>query len=409
MFIPCTTQRVSRQVISVLTAASLLVLVLLLGYVHGQDRQRSAEDEVTRKKKALSDIEKSLQKKKEELTQAEHKEYSTINQLNTIDKQLSEKHNELSRLNSRLEQLTTEALSMDGQQKKMNQEMASQEKLLQARLIALYKYRRSGGILRTAFASQSYADLSQKIKYLTMIVRQDRAIIEGMNEARALSEQRKGALMENQQALEKTRARTLDTESQISKQKKDKSALLETIRSEKELYLAAVRELEHSSQQLQSLIDELEKQLEQKQESFTPTPGKGFATLKGSLSLPATGNIISRFGNRTDPTLNMVFFQKGIEIEAKQGEAIRAIYDGKVLYADWFKGYGNMIIVDHGDGYYSLSAHLSEIVKNVGEPVEAGEVIAFAGDTGSLKGPCLYFELRYHGKPLDPEQWLQVK
>jgi septal ring factor EnvC (AmiA/AmiB activator) len=68
-----------------------------------------------------------------------------------------------------------------------------------------------------------------------------------------------------------------------------------------------------------------------------------------------------------------------------------------------------MMIVDHGDGYYSLSAHLSEILKKVGEQVAAGEVIALAGDTGSLRGPCLYFELRHHGAPLDPSQWLKLK
>lgn len=398
-----------KPAVQICVAAVVLLCALLQVPVHAQDKQPSRADEVTRKKKTLSDIEKKLKKKKEELTQAELKENSTINQLNAIDRQLAEKQNEMSRLNRRLEQLQADALGMDGQLKKMNREMLSQEKLLRARLIALYKYQRSGGILRTAFSSQSYADLSQRTKYLTMIVRQDRAIIENLNEARTIAEQKKGALRENQEALEKTRARTLDTESQISKQKKDKAALLETVRSEKELYLAAVRELEQSSRQLQSLVDDLEKKLEQEQERFVPPPGKGLATVKGSLPLPVSGKIISRFGSRTDPGLNTTFFQKGIEIEASPGEEIRAIYDGKVRYADWFKGYGNMMIVDHGDGYYSLSAHLSEMVKNVGEQVTAGEAIARAGDTGSLKGPCLYFELRYHGEPLDPLQWLKIK
>ena len=102
-----------------------------------------------------------------------------------------------------------------------------------------------------------------------------------------------------------------------------------------------------------------------------------------------------------------MIFQKGIEISAKQGKEIKAIYGGKVLYADWFKGYGNIVIIDHGDSYYSLSAHLSKILKRTGDRVEAGEVIALAGDTGSLKGPCLYFELRHHGKPLNPLHWLR--
>jgi len=390
-------------------AAAFLLLALLHGQVYAQGRQRGAEDEVTRKKKTLTDIETQLKIKKEELIRTEQKEQATITQLDAIDKKLSENENQLGRLNITLEHLTTEALSIDSQLKKIDQRMAEQEKQLQSRLVALYKFKRSGGIVRTAFDSPSSADLSRRIKYLLLILGQDREIINRMDETRALKEQKKGALMENQETLKQTRSRSLETESQVSRQKQDKSALLQTIRSEKELHLAAVRELEQSSRQLQTLIDDLEKHLEQKQEQFIPPAGKEFAVLKGSLPLPVSGKIISAFGNRTDPELNTVFLQKGIEIAARQGESVRTIYNGKVLYADWFKGYGNMIIVDHGEGYYSLSAHLSEILKKVGEQVAAGEVLGLAGDTGSLKGTCLYFELRHHGKPLDPAQWLQVK
>ncbi|MCK5138313.1 MAG: peptidoglycan DD-metalloendopeptidase family protein, partial [Thermodesulfovibrionia bacterium] len=144
-----------------------------------------------------------------------------------------------------------------------------------------------------------------------------------------------------------------------------------------------------------------------KKKHVIPEDAKRFEALKGKLLFPLSGKIISFYGNHTDPQLNTVIFQKGIEISAKQGQEVRAIYEGTVLYADWFKGYGNIIIIDHGGSYYSLSAHVSKLFKSVGERVEAGEVIALAGDTGSLKGNCLYFELRHHGKPLNPLKWLQ--
>ena len=390
-------------------AAAIFMLVLLHVQVNAQQRQRGSDDEVARKKKTLTDIEQQLKQKKEELSRTEKKEQATISQLDEIDKKLSENQNQVSRLNSRLEHLTTEALSLDSQLKKIDQRLAEQEKGLQSRLVALYKFNRKGGIVRTAFSSQSPADLSRKVKYLLLVLERDREMISRMNETRELKARKKGALMENRETLQETRSHALETESQVSMQKQDKAALLQTIRSEKELHLAAVRELEQSSRQLQTLIDGLEVRLEQKKEEYIPPAGKGFAVLKGSLPLPVSGRIISSFGNRTDPELNTVFFQKGIEIAARQGESIRTIHNGKVLYADWFKGYGNMIIVDHGEGYYSISAHLSEILKKVGERVEAGEVIALAGDTGSLKGTCLYFELRHHGKPLDPAQWLKVR
>ncbi len=387
----------------------LLLLILAHGLVHAEDRQRGGDDEVSRKKKTLTDIERQLKQKKEELNRTEQKEQATLSQLDAIDKQLSESQGRLTRLTGKLEHLTTEARSIDGDVQKIDQRLAAQEKQLQSRLVALYKFKRSGGIVRTVFDARSSADLSRNVKYLLLILGQDREIINRMNETRALKEQKKGALMENQKTLQQTRVLALETESQVSRQKEEKSVVLKTIRSEKELHLAAVRELEQASRQLQNFIDDLETQREQKREHYIPPAGTKFEALRGSLPPPVSGRIISRFGNRTDPELNTVFFQKGIELAAAQGESVRTIHNGKVLYADWFKGYGNMVIIDHGDGYYSLSAHLSEMMKKVGEQVAAGEVIALAGDTGSLKGARLYFELRHHGKPLDPSQWLKIK
>jgi len=241
-----------------------------------------------------------------------------------------------------------------------------------------------------------------------MVLNQDREHINHFLEQLALTKEKKEALQDNRTSLEKTKKSIVKKKSQIDKQKKEKSALLEKTRKEKKLYLAAVKELEKSSQELQSLIDGLKENLTSKKERFTPSKGKKFATLKGKLPLPLSGKILSTYGKKVDPKLNTAFFQKGIEIAAQQGAAIKAIHEGKILYAEWFKGYGNIVIVDHGDSYYSLSAHLSQINKRVGDRVEAGEVIALSGDTGSLKGPCLYFELRHHGEPLDPSEWLRT-
>jgi murein DD-endopeptidase MepM/ murein hydrolase activator NlpD len=100
-------------------------------------------------------------------------------------------------------------------------------------------------------------------------------------------------------------------------------------------------------------------------------------------------------------------FQSGINIKADRGEPIRAVYSGQTLFSSWFKGFGNMIIIDHGDHYYTVYAHLEEQFKSKGDPVEAGEVIATVGDTGSLTGAGLHFEVRHHGKPMNPLGWIK--
>jgi septal ring factor EnvC (AmiA/AmiB activator) len=100
-------------------------------------------------------------------------------------------------------------------------------------------------------------------------------------------------------------------------------------------------------------------------------------------------------------------FQSGISIKAERGEPIRSVSDGHVIFANWFKGFGNMMIVDHGDHYYTVYAHLEEVFKVKGDRVDRGEVIATVGDSGSMRGPALHFEVRHHGKPIDPLKWIQ--
>jgi septal ring factor EnvC (AmiA/AmiB activator) len=116
---------------------------------------------------------------------------------------------------------------------------------------------------------------------------------------------------------------------------------------------------------------------------------------------------MGRFGKYVNEKYNVKNFRSGIDIRAKRGALIRAVCSGRVLFASWFKGYGNMIIIDHGDNYYTVYAHADELKKKLGEKVRGGEVIATVGDTGSMEGVMLHFEVRHHGKPIDPAIWLK--
>ena len=123
--------------------------------------------------------------------------------------------------------------------------------------------------------------------------------------------------------------------------------------------------------------------------------------------MPVKGRIISFFGPFKNKKFNVINFQSGIKIKADRGEPIRSVSGGHVLYASWFKGYGNMIIIDHGDSYYTVYAHLQELFKKKGDRVNTGEDIATLGDAGSMIGPVLHFEVRHHGKPENPLAWLK--
>ena len=123
--------------------------------------------------------------------------------------------------------------------------------------------------------------------------------------------------------------------------------------------------------------------------------------------MPVSGKVITRFGLFKNTRYNVANFRSGIDIRADRGEPVRAVSSGKILYSSWFKGYGNMLIIDHGDSYYTVYAHAEEIFKKKGESVDIGEVIATVGDSGSMVGPGLYFEVRHHGKPTDPLVWIK--
>ena len=385
----------------------LLFTIFLALNAHAEKDLRKLEDEVIDRKGKLSDIDKKIKKEKKKIQKVEKEESTTTNQLNAIDKKLSKNRNELYSLNRRLKNLQKDVATANTQLDQINKDIIQRKELFSKRLIALYKYKRSGGILRVIFSSHSYPELSQRTKFIKMILSSDIQIIDHFFKQLSLVKEKRETLQENQKSLEKVKNSILKKKSQIDDQKKKKTVLLKKIRNEKKTYQAAVKELEKASRELQSLIDRLQREIAGKKKHFIPEDAKRFEALKGKLLFPLSGKIISFYGNHTDPQLNTVIFQKGIEISAKQGQEVRAIYEGTVLYADWFKGYGNIIIIDHGGSYYSLSAHVSKLLKSVGERVEAGEVIALAGDTGSLKGNCLYFELRHHGKPLNPLKWLQ--
>ena len=115
----------------------------------------------------------------------------------------------------------------------------------------------------------------------------------------------------------------------------------------------------------------------------------------------------SAFGAQVHPKFGTRTYRNGVDIEAAQGTEVAAVFPGSVIYTGWFKGYGNLIILDHGNDYYTLYAHVADILVKEGDDVRQGGKIATVGDTGALTGPRLYFEVRYQGKPQDPEQWLR--
>ncbi len=194
-----------------------------------------------------------------------------------------------------------------------------------------------------------------------------------------------------------------DEQARLTGLRGDREGALGDIRKEREIFEASLTELQEAARRMEDLLNDLER----KRVATAPIPGAPqFSLARGVLPWPVDGPVIKPFGRSVHPEFKTVVLNKGINIGAAMGTPIRAVGPGSVDYVNWLPGYGKCIIVNHGSGYYTLYAHASEVFSQEGAVVSKGDVIGEVGDTGSLNGSQLYFEVRKGKEPLDPLQWL---
>lgn len=280
-------------------------------------------------------------------------------------------------------------------------EQAAREELivlvdrLAPRLRARYKLSRRGSA-NLLLSARSASELLRRKRMLDEVLADDlvllgqaRELVERHQARRRDVEQARAGLAEKVESARQSRA-------EASARREELAALHDALLQEKGLREKTLAELRRQQVELTRYVEKLKPQ----------APTSAFAREKGKLRYPVKGFIEVAFGRVVNPKFNTVTFQNGIDLRAPAGTPIRSIFAGKVVHAGDFRGYGNLVIVDHGEGYHTLFAHLARIEREVGDLVEAGDLIGTVGDTGSLKGAYLYFEIRENGKPVDPRQWL---
>jgi murein hydrolase activator len=197
----------------------------------------------------------------------------------------------------------------------------------------------------------------------------------------------------------------------LEKQQRAQLAEVEQARSHRTLVLASLEaESRTRAQNLERLrsqqagLETLLRELRRAMEKFPVDSNDAFARLRGRLAWPVSGHVVARFGESRAGGVKW----DGVLVATERGAPVRAVYQGRIIYADWLPGLGLLTIVDHGDGYMSLYGHNERLYKAVGEKVSAGDAIASAGDSGGSVRPELYFEIRKSGKPVDPRPWFKA-
>ncbi len=276
--------------------------------------------------------------------------------------------------------------------------MAAKLAELRPRLLARSRMGQAGE-LQILLASRSLGDLVKRRYLMDRILSRDLALL---GDARAALAERERARAERE--LEAGRLQLLaveveDRRAQAEARREERETLLSALRGARALHERAAAEASAQARKLAEFVATLPPR------AGLSGPG-GFAARRGRLPLPAQGPITVGFGRVVNPKFNTVTVQNGIDLEAAAGAPVRAVAPGRVVHAGWFNGYGNLVIVDHGEGYHTLVAHLASMKTAMGEEVDVGDVLGTVGDSGSLKGPYLYFEIREKGRPVDPRPWL---
>lgn len=357
--------------------------------------------------KELEGIRKKMERERQGITSVKKKEGSVLQSLEKVEQELEKKSRELEKVNSRLESILLDLQKREEEVSQLSSSLKARGGLLQRRARALYKWHRGGGPFVLLNGGFSVAELMQRKRYLGMTLAYDQELVEQLRSESARQEALKKELTQKREELDGQRRALVEIKESIRLEKEKKKEILLSLGREKEVHLRALKELEQAALRLQKMMEEISRKSVAK--SDRAPAGVGFELMRGKLEFPVRGEVMSGFGKTLHPEFSAELFRKGIDIEAPLGEEIQAVERGKVIFADRFSGYGKMMIIDHGERYYTIYAHLSDLLKKTGETVQRGEPIALVGDSDSLAGTRLYFEIRKDGRPLDPMPWFKKR
>jgi septal ring factor EnvC (AmiA/AmiB activator) len=357
----------------------------------------------------LEGIKKKIETEKKGLSRLKVKESSTLDSLGKIQSELEKRNKEIKLANAKLSSLAGELREKQTEAKRLADSAAARLVLLQKRAAALYRWQRAGSPLVVLNGDVSLASVMQRRHYLTAALSFDRELLAKLEDETQQQTLLRQELSQKQQELAEQKQVLGNAQEAIRREAQKKQVLLSSLRREKQTRLRALQQMEAAAKRLEKMMEEIARRALAKPREVpsAPSPGSGLEAMRGRLEWPVRGQVTAPFGKFKHPEFTAEILRKGIDIETPMGEEIRAVEKGRVVYADRFSGYGRMVIVDHGERYYTIYGHLSEILKKAGETVNRGEVLGRAGDSDSLAGAKLYFELRKDGHSLDPVPWLR--
>lgn len=377
--------------------ATLLLFIFPCLLTLFTDTAVSAEDPKEEYKK----LQKEIDTHKEKIEKTKKLEYSILEELDRTNQDLSRVQAELRRCRDKRKATENEIHKIETEISANRAKLKKQAEWLTRKLRIMQRHGYSGDIVILLSTSEDISQLMRRWRYIKELSLYDHKMLEGYKETIKNLDEQESRLKLLYAEIRKNEEKIQANEAIISEKKKGKVTLLSSVRKEKSSYEKMLKELKEASNRLLEII--------KRSEETETYAAKGFHNLKGRLPWPVNGKVAIPYGTHKDPQFNTPVFRNGIHIKAEDDSTAKAVYSGKVVFAEWFKGYGQLIIVSHGEGYHTLYANLAEIFYKVGDIIIKQQVIGRVGESGTLNSPGLYFEIRYKGKPLDPMQWLKKR
>ena len=370
-----------------LLSALLVVLLFVLAAAP------ALADELEEKQQQLTNVQQQIEAQQRKAELARRKEQTIAEQLRAIQQELDVAEEEFEAINDQLENTEQHIKSNIELSNRLTKKLEAQTKTLHRRIRDIYK---NGQVnyLDVLLGAKDFSDFVGRMDILKKILAYDNALIQGTKTDREALRKAKEQLETDRAKIVELRKLAAAKREQVASRRQERRGVLNAATYERETAERAYRELIETSRQIEQLIKRIQ------------SGDKNIGGSTGTMTWPAEGEVTSPFGWRVHPIFGTQRLHTGIDIGADYGDAIRAADGGVVIHADWMGGYGNAVIIDHGNGISTLYAHNSQLLVSEGQTVSKGQTVARCGSTGYSTGPHLHFEVRHNGSPVNPLNYL---
>ena len=388
-------------------------LFILLSVISGQTEK--IEKDIQYHNSELDLLRKEIADYERKIKNTSDREKSEIERLNEIDEEISLVRNLIYRLR-REEKIKEKSITQaEVTIEKKESEHTSLVNRYAKRVTHTYKKGRLSD-LEKLLDAKSWRQAVYRAKYIKIISEHDRSLADEIRRNLVEIETKRTVMERELIDIRKIDEEKLSRKKWLEQRRRVRNKELGNLKRDRQKMSVALNQRKKAAQQMESIISHLERErvariaeLERRRKEMELLGSVPFKELKGKLPWPIEGKVISRFGTYQNPNLKTVTENTGIDIHGSEGTEVRSIYDGIVTTVTYIRGYGNTVILDHGDGFYSVYTHVMDVEVEENSYVNARDIIAHVGDSGSLEGTKLHFEIWGNKDKLNPELWLKKR